>query len=286
MAGSDSDLSLAPGSGDLVVLRGEAVRQRRLLDRLFRRLARRDGAEEWEVPPLLPIAALERAGFMRAFPQHATFAAPLHSESLAEIGAAGAAMRAIGSADLLPPAHVLASAACYGLYPQLQDTTLQRPILVTLVSDCCRREDEYAAGRRQWSFRMREIVCLGPAAEVRAFLERWTRALQGLATDCGLPCELRPATDPFFQAADPRRLLQRLAPNKWELLWRGDLAVSSMNSHRNFFGEAFAIRGADGAPVHSACVAFGLDRWLHACRATFGDATAGWPAALVARSAP
>ena len=42
---------------------------------------------------------------------------------------------------------------------------------------------------------------------------------------------------------------------------RRDVAVASINRHGAFFGERFAILRPDKTPVHTACVAFGLDRW-------------------------
>lgn len=281
MVSPDPQLDEDADPGALVLLRGEEVRQRRMLDAVFLRLAREDGAEEWELPPLLPIAALQRAGFFQAFPHLATLAALLRAESVPVIGALGTAPPPpIGSEDLAPPQHAFATAACYGIYPRLQDRTLPGRLLVTLVADCCRREEHYLAGRRQHAFRMREIVCLGSAAEVSDFLGLWSRRLQDLAAAAGLPCDFAAAGDPFFQPADPRRLVQKLQPNKHELRWRGELAIASVNSHRNFFGGSFAIRDPAGAPVFSGCVAFGLDRWLHACRESFGPGSGGWPAVL------
>jgi hypothetical protein len=37
--------------------------------------------------------------------------------------------------------------------------------------------------------------------------------------------------------------------------------VASIDRHRSFFGQRFSIRTSDGAFAHSACIAFGLERW-------------------------
>jgi hypothetical protein len=76
-----------------------------------------------------------------------------------------------------------------------------------------------------------------------------------------------PAEDPFFAPTGRgRALLQRLKELKQELrLPIGDgetVAAASFNLHDRFFGEAFAISLPDGSPAFTACVAFGLERWL------------------------
>jgi len=55
------------------------------------------------------------------------------------------------------------------------------------------------------------------------------------------------------------------------------VAAASFNPHERFFGEAFDIRLADGSPAASACVAFGIERWLLAFLAAHGTSARGWP---------
>ena len=63
--------------------------------------------------------------------------------------------------------------------------------------------------------------------------------------------------------------MQRLMETKKELVWDGPepVAIASINRHGTFFGERFAILQPDKTPVHTACVAFGLDR----CAAALQD---------------
>ena len=271
----------ARGDPALPALAGEEVAQRRALDLIFRDAAIRDGAVEREFPPLLAIADLERADYFRSFPQHASLVAPLQRAILPDVAAHGArGARALTSADLAAPQHLFTPAACYALYPALADRVLAVPCAVTLVSDCCRREAEYDAGARQWCFRMREVIHFGTAESVNAFLEQWTLRIRAWCAAAGIACTLAPAADSFFDPRDPRRLLQRLEPNKHEVLEDGRIALASLNFHRTFFGERYGIRDAAGRPVFSGCVAFGLDRWLRACRSRCGDRLQDWPAAL------
>jgi len=58
--------------------------------------------------------------------------------------------------------------------------------------------------------------------------------------------------------------MQRLFPQKEELVYGGSVAIGSLNFHRNFFGERCRITADDGQPAYTGCVAFGLERWMHA----------------------
>ena len=140
-----------------------------------------------------------------------------------------------------------------------------------------RREDRYQLLERQWTFSMREIVCVGSESDVTGFIAEATALLGGWVERLGLGVTWQPATDPFF---DPKRsakyVYQKLEPVKHEMLFDGRLAIGSTNFHRSYFGEAFAIR-SDGRPAHSGCVAFGIERWIAAFLQRFGPSAADWP---------
>ena len=91
------------------------------------------------------------------------------------------------------------------------------------------------------------------------------------------------ATDPFFAPSGrAKHLLQQLKELKRELLLptgpQGRTAASSFNLHDTFFGEAFDIRLVSGEPATTACVAFGLERWLLAFLVRHGPHAVAWPA--------
>ena len=56
------------------------------------------------------------------------------------------------------------------------------------------------------------------------------------------------------------------------------VAASSFNLHDTFFGDAFAITLPGGEAATTACVAFGLERWLLAFLVAHGPDAAGWAA--------
>jgi hypothetical protein len=111
---------------------------------------------------------------------------------------------------------------------------------------------------------MREIGFAGPAAWVDAEVDAASRRVEALARSLGLRGEWRAAEDPFFiPLAEGKALMQRLLKVKveYQSLDYGGLALASVNRHGPFFSRRFQIAAASGEPVHTACVAVGLDRW-------------------------
>jgi seryl-tRNA synthetase len=124
---------------------------------------------------------------------------------------------------------------------------------------------------------MREIVCLGTAPEVAAFLERTQQAFHALLDRLDVPVRWANATDPFFRPSrNAKYLMQILDPVKQEAVFGDGLAVGSVNFHQDHFGRAFNI-SHDGAPAYSGCVALGVERLLYAVVQRHGADPAGWP---------
>ena len=59
---------------------------------------------------------------------------------------------------------------------------------------------------------------------------------------------------------------------------------ATANLHHDHFGAAFGIT-RDGAPASSACLAFGLERWLFALTDRHGPDPAAWPDVTAAAAA-
>jgi seryl-tRNA synthetase len=253
------------------------------LDRRFLGLARRWDATELRFPALIPAAALERIDYLRSFPHLATFPVCLDAaDDNLDRFCAGEPVTADGrvqSRGLAPIRDVLTPAVCYHLYHHHCGARFAAPSYFTTTGTCFRREDAYVPLERQWSFTMREIVCIGPASATHAFLERLRAEVDALAAELGLPSTWTDAFDPFFRPArNPKYLMQRIDPTKHELIFDNRLAIASANLHHDHFGRAFDMTGGwDGEPVHTACVAFGLERWLAAIVHRHGPAPEGWP---------
>ena len=251
------------------------------LDRRFTAMAARWRAEELRFPPVIPASELERIDWFRSFPHLATFPACLDGDdaNLARFthGEPVTADGRVHLSGLAAVRDVLTPAACYHLYAHHRGRTFEGPRHFTTKATCFRREAEYRPLERQWSFTMREIVCMGTSAEARAFLDEAASSVDELVAEVGLPLHWETATDPFFRPSrNPQYLMQRVDPTKLELVYRGGLAIASTNLHHDHFGRAFGIERA-GQPVHTACVAFGVERWLAALVRHFGPDELGWP---------
>ena len=256
------------------------------LDRRFLGLAARWQPTEYRFPAFLPAAELERVDWFRSFPQLATFPATLDAaEANLDRFTGDAPVSAEGTVrlpEVAPVRDVLTPAACYHLYAHHRDQCFDGPRHFTVKATCFRREREYVPLERQWSFTMREIVCMGTAAEVTSFLDQVTADVDALVATLGLPARWEQASDPFFRpSANPRYLMQQVDPTKHELVSGDGPAVASSNLHHDHFGRAFSISraGPPGppAPVRTACMAFGIERWLAAIVRHFGPAASDWP---------
>lgn len=161
---------------------------------------------------------------------------------------------------------VLTPAACYHFYASMKNQELENSVVLTTRANCFRREKMYFPLMRQWTFGMREIVCIGTEHDVIEFLEHYKQLLREYFDERGLPVTFEQATDPFFTPENnPKYVMQLIDPVKIEMVFTKpgcEVAVGSFNKHRTTFGDAFGIT-INGEPAHSACVAFGIERWIH-----------------------
>jgi len=224
---------------------------------------------------LVPIA------YLKSFPHLATFVTSCarREESLKSLADECAVAEQIPVChDRMEPAEqLLTPAACYHFYPRFAGRRLASPLFVTTHCQCHRREDNYLPLQRQWCFEMREIVCIGDSTTIERFTEDCRERIETLVDRLCLDAVWQTATDPFFDPlTDPKALAQLLEPTKKELCTRDRLAIVSINKHRSFFGECYDIRLDDKA-AHSACIAFGIERWLYAMIQVHGGDAATWP---------
>lgn len=257
------------------------------LQQAFTDLALYNACEPVFEGSLLPREVLAKMDYLHSFPQHATFACCLDMDAdNLEAFRRGKVLDddGIHLTRTAPVQALLAPAACYGIYPHAATMSDDRPSRrYTVQSRCFRRETHYRPLERQWNFTMRELVCIGSGDEVKHFLAELEQQVQQICVRLQLPVLLLDATDPFFNPENnPKYLMQRVAPSKKEVTFGGDLAIASLNYHRQYFGEAFGLR-TDQDFSHSACVAFGLERWLAALLRTHGPQIEHWPRAAIPR---
>lgn len=256
------------------------------LDSSFKKFASQYKLQEFEFPSFIDAKNCIKMDYLHSFPQHATFAVGLADtkENLDSFVASGAFDESgnIQPTKLAPVTKLLTPATCYHCYIALQNTAFDQPFYATARCQCFRREKQYTPFERQWQFNMRELICVGTYEETLSFTEAMKLQVESFIDKLGVRAEWKTAEDPFFNPeTNPKALMQRIQPNKTELIYNDHLAVCSINVHRNYFGEIFNIK-RDGDPAYTACVAFGLERWLavmvqngKSCSETLHKITAG-----------
>ncbi len=255
---------------------GDLLKWLQKLDHRFLAWAKALGAAEHRFPSLIAVESLAPIAYLSSFPHLATFAScGSRDDSALRTIAANAS---VVSRDCLDaPRHLLTPAACYHFYHRLAGARIDRPLFLTTKCLCHRREEYYLPLQRQWCFEMRELVCIGDADAIDRFTHICAERIEILLRDLHIDATWQTATDSFFDpAADPKALAQLLEPSKLELCLSGGLAIASSNKHRRFFGECYDIR-LQGKAAESACVAFGLERWLFAMFETHGADVSLWP---------
>lgn len=244
--------------GGLAILGPAETALLRLLDDTFRGWGTDAGADEISAPPLYPVDELADLDLYVNFPHLALVAGGL------ETPLSGPDRGRFPAGRMTDPHLGLSTATCFGAYLLFQDKQVAPETLVTLVNRCFRKESHFDGLRRLLSFQMREIVAIGSFAHTQATIARFRERIEDFLGRLDLGFEVRAATDPFFQGGGARALLQRLEPVKYEFQVDG-VAIASVNTHRNFFGERCRITvEEDGTTAFTGCVAFGMERWVGA----------------------
>ncbi|MEW5657627.1 hypothetical protein [Streptomyces cinereoruber] len=250
----------SPGPG-LITLDPDHTALLRGLDELLTGLAARLSAPEVVGPPLLSAEGLARLDFFRNFPHLGVSAGRFAPDALDGL----AAGEAPAGLPLRPTGYLLPSATCYGLLLSLEGRDVgEEGLRLSAAGRCFRNETHFDGLRRLWGFHMREVLYLGTKQGALAHLEQGAAFVQELAGRLGLDLTRAVADDPFYDKGGSRARLMALDPVKHEFSAPDGTAIASVNRHRNFFGERLDILAGAEGPAYSACVAFGVERWVHA----------------------
>ena len=245
------------------------------------------GAEVLRFPPVMNRSDFERSHYLDSFPHFVGCVHAFHGnerdhrDMLSIVEAGGDWSTHFATTDL-----VLTPAACYPLYPMATGVLPAAGRLFDVQSYCFRHEPSEDPARMQ-VFRMHEFVRMGTPDDVAEFRDFWMEKAQEMLRDVGIAAEAVVANDPFFGRGGPM-----LAVNQLEKALKIELvaevadaarptALVSCNYHQSHFGEAFGIQTADGAPAHTACVGFGLERITLALYRAHGLDTDMWPSSVL-----
>ncbi len=254
-------------------------------DELVTRMGAADRPERPRFPPVMPRRTLERAGYLKSFPQLCGCIFSFGGADAAAFDLAARAERGEDWSALLSKTDaVLVPAACYPAYPAIALRGPLAPNGAVLDLGPCwvfRNEPSEDPARMQM-FHQRELVRIGEAEDVLEWRDTWMSRAALMYEKLALDARLEVASDPFFGRGG--KLLansQREQRFKFEMLapiaCDEPTAVTSFNFHQEHFGTAFGIQFADGRPANSACVGFGLERITLALLRAHGMEISNWP---------
>jgi hypothetical protein len=247
---------------------------------------------ERRFPSLIGAETLAKCRYFRSFPHSLALVSHLREdleaiERFAQNAQWEGDRLEIPEQTLAPVTCVLSPAVCFHHYAWLENTADCPNQSITAMGKCFRYESGNLIGlERLWDFTMREIIWVGAAEHVQEQRSAHIAQCIELLDEWGLNYEIAGASDPFFiDDYSMQVLYQKAFDLKYEIVvqlpYRAKgLAVGSFNYHQDFFGRALNITRHGGDPVHTGCLAFGLERLVLAFLTQYGLEPSGWPEAV------
>jgi seryl-tRNA synthetase len=241
---------------------------------------------------MIPIELLEELDYFSHFPQQVTFCShfpedlPFFEELVRDVQRCNGRLSSEYRRRICAAAHVLKPAVCLPCYRQNRGRVLPNGdgFAVSMQNRVFRYEGgNFRSLSRLWDFTVRDVVFFGG---YESLVHRRLDVIQrtvSLCRELGLDSRVQLANDPFFlDSTRNKRVYQRLGEVKYELVLtlparREELAVSSFNLHRDFYSKVYDIRYASGDCVETACMGFGIDRWVYGFLAQKGLDQRRWP---------
>ncbi len=276
----------------LVGLKGRLLRLFRFFESEFLKLAEEFKAEEHHYPVMLPLEVLEELRYLEHFPQHVTFCSHLPGDlallqrSTDAVQNNGGRMPQSVIAKITRPAHVLQPAVCLPCYRQMRGLVVEsRSVLaITMQNHVFRYEGEnLRLLKRLWDFSVRDIVFFGAHNRLAQMRSRVIDRTVKLCRELDLEVRVQLANDPFFlEQSRNKKIYQRMGEVKYELVIplrnkHEEVAASSFNLHHDFYTKLYDIRLTNRQKAESACMGFGIDRWLYGFLAQKGLDPTAWP---------
>jgi len=283
---------LIPSGEQGVYGRGmEFERVRNAVDSLITSISAPDCPETPRFPPLIPRKTLERAGYLKSFPN---LCGAVFSFKGKESAALDLLERANRGDDwgmhLSMTDVVLTPAACYPAYPAVaaRGPLPMQGLTLDLGASYVFRNEPSPDPARLQVFHQREMVRIGRPEAVLQWRQLWMSRAEKIFNCLELDAKLDLASDPFFGRGG--KLLansQRAQSLKFEVLvpiaCAERTAVASFNYHQEHFGSSFGIQLEDGSVANTACLGFGLERITLALFRKHGLETDDWPTSVLAR---
>lgn len=280
------------GSGH-VILRNAAETVAGLIDHMaMTRFATEFEAEKELYPPTIKCETLDRVNHFTSFPEHVAFVAPIKSdvqvlEAFSKDCEEGPWSSDMHDGRMAEHEFAISPSCCYHCYEGMEDWELEAPGRCMTSKLSCQRFEgaNQRALVRLRSFSMREVIWVGHPKWVLESRARADELIVEVAQRWGLACTYETANDMFFtddyavKASFQRNQEAKKELRAWIPQEGAAISVFSSNFHAASFSKAFNIT-VNGRPAASACIGFGLERFMYALFSQFGLDTNAWPEAL------
>lgn len=243
------------------------------------------GAEDLKPPSMISSSVVHRAGYFATGCQHISFVAPISNdpdvfeEFLPHWNSAVDENGNYQDDQLLRytknPKDVLNPAICLHCYPLFENKPFAIDEVITLTMSGSVFRDESGNlnnDERLNEFKMREGIFLGNVNSLKDIHPQLIAFFILIGLLFPLEFEVETANDIFFDENAMQQLLTQLvSDNKIELSVYSakrnkHIAIASINKHHNHFTKSFNITDTSQKPLHSMCIAFGLNRFEYVLR--------------------
>lgn len=277
---SNSIKKLTEGS---VVLNDRAIFLFNFFDKKFEYFAHSLGAIDKIYPVLLPVNAYSKTGYLRRTPQYSMFCSSVN-ENLTELNELDKYIQDGRVSKILKvPKLALSPSACFHTYLEYENTIISGKKVVTFVQNVFRNEGRfnYSEIGRLMDYHVREVVILGSPEDVHKFRENMLEIIKNFLLTLKLDAKIVVAADPFvIPKMQDYKKIQIIDASKYELkasvTKNKMIALASFNLHGKAFTDPFNIQIKDVDAV-SACVGFGIERWVIAFVGQYGLDVDAWP---------
>ncbi|MCI9541775.1 MAG: hypothetical protein HFG39_12115 [Lachnospiraceae bacterium] len=252
-------------------------------DNVFLRFAKKLGAAEKIYPVMLPLEEYTMTGYIKKSPQYAIFCSSVQDS----IGVLEMTNNAVQNKEvknvIKEPEFALSPSACFHTYIEYRGKELEQDMLVTFKQNVFRNEGRlnYDETGRLCDYLVREIVMIGTQEYCLSIRDRIMECSVSLLKELGLQGDISIASDSFVvPKMQMYRKIQRIDKSKYEMhLYTSSenkISVASFNLHGKAFTDPFNIRVKDENTV-TACVGFGLQRFVISFLSQFGYDENNWP---------
>lgn len=234
----------------------------RKLEREIIAFAKEYHLKEWEIPALIRGDILKKCGYFTAMPHQLTPIGYIKPKAIANV----IINNDVLSNDISQSDYYLTPAACIHLYPMLEKEQLENVIITTRARVYRYENMQFKKGQRLWDFAVREFVAVGKPEFVKTFLKDFQYKSLELCKTVEINARLLVSNDHFYptKANLLMQKMQKANSLKMELVaeTKGEsVAIASYNYHNFHFSKPFHFD--KNGKVVTACVGFGLDRWLN-----------------------